>query len=121
MRKIALVLLLSLPLAGCWNPFARVLNPVTSTNLYQAELVFDGAIKTFNAGKKLCIQRILPPVCRTYAKKGQGLIEKARDAQLEAEMFIDHNPTLDASSLVEAFKILVGQFATTTDNLSALK
>ena len=59
----ALALVAALGLAGCsWsiNPLASVTNPVNTTNLYQAELVFDGSLKTFNELKGLCANRVLP-------------------------------------------------------------
>lgn len=104
------------------NPFTTVVqNPISRTNLYQAELVFDGSIKTFNELKSLCANRTLPPKCQTYVIQGQSLIVKARDADLAAREFIDNNPTLDAAGAVQAFTILVGQFGGTVTNLSAVK
>lgn len=120
MRKV-LALVLALPLAGCFNPFVSIPNPANQTNLYQAELIFDGSVKTFNELKALCANRTLPPKCRTYVKQGQGLIIKARDADLAAREFVDSNPTLDATSIVSAFTTLASQFVTTTNNLGAVQ
>lgn len=118
-RLIALSLLLTL--GACVNPFASVNNPVSTTNLYQAELVFDASLKTFNELKGLCVNRALPPVCRTYVVKGQALIVKAAAADVAARNFVNNNPTLDATNVVQAFTGIVSNFNTTVTSLSATK
>lgn len=119
--KRLIVLAVALLLAGCFNPLSTVTNPVNATKLYQAELVFDGALKTFNELKSLCANRILPPTCRTYVVKGQGLIVKIAAADNAARNFVDENPTLDATNVVQAFTGLVSDFSATVTNLSATK
>lgn len=111
------VLSFAILLAGC----ASITNPVSSTNLYQAELLFDGTVKTFNELKDLCAQRALPSSCRTYVVKGQKLIVQASAADIAARKFVDDNPTLDATNVVQAFTGLVSTFKTTVDTLSATK
>jgi hypothetical protein len=119
--KRFLVLCLAFPLGGCFNPLAPITNPISRTNLYQAELVFDGGIKTFNELKGLCAARILPPKCRTYVISGQKLIIKARDADLAAREFVDLHPTFDATTVVQTFIRYAGQFDATVTNLNALR
>ena len=121
--KQIIALSVALTVSGCagFNPFASAPNPISNTNLYQAELVFDGAIKTFNELKSLCANRTLPPSCRTYVVQGQKIIIKARDADLAAREFVAKNPTIDATTVVSTFTSLVGQFNSTVTNLSATK
>ena len=120
MKKV-LVLLATLSLGGCWNPLATVTNPVSATNLYQAELVFDASLKTFNELKGLCANRTLPPACRTYVIKAQGLIPKAYAADKAARSFILNNPTLSAANAVAAFTGIVQTFQGTVTSLGATK
>lgn len=118
-RSLLLIAGLSLSLAGCFIPLATVTNPVNTTRLYQAELVFDGTLKTFNELKGLCVKRVLPSTCRTYVVQGQKLIVKASAADVAARNFVDKNPTLDATNVVQAFTGLVSDFNTTVTALSA--
>jgi len=113
---------LTLFLGACAiNPLATVTNPVNTSRLYQAELVFSGSVKTFNELKGLCARRVLPSTCRTYVIKGQGLIRKAYAADISARTFVQNNPTLDATNVVQAFVGLVSNFNSTVDGLSAIK
>jgi hypothetical protein len=116
-------IVLALALAGCagLNPFSPVKNPVSATNLYEAELVFDGTLKTFIELKGLCVNRALPSVCRTYVKTGQGYIVNAYAADKAARSFIAYNPTLDATNVVQAFTGIVSNFQATVNSLSATK
>ena len=125
MKKL-IPLLLALALAGCVNgklinPFTSVANPISGTTLYEAELVFDGTLKTFLELKGLCANRVLPPVCRTYVVNGQKIIVQAYAADKAARAFIAGNPTLDATNVVQAFTGIVTDFKTTVTNLSATK
>lgn len=115
MRKIltAFAVTASLSLAACdWQStqavFTGVKNPVTASNLYEANLAYDGALKAFNKMKDLCARRVIPNTCRTYVIKGQQVIPQAENARKTAQSFIRNNPTLDASSLVSAFTTLIG-------------
>jgi len=113
MRKIVLAIVIALGVSACdpitlQNPFPSVQNPVTASNLYEANLAYDAALKTFNAMKRLCIARSIPNTCRTYVIKGQQIIPKAEAARKIAQDFIRQNPTLDATSLVRAFTALIG-------------
>lgn len=110
MRKI-IALFLVLGLAAC----ATVKNPVTNARLYQAELAYDGGLKTFNKYKDLCAQRVIPSSCRTYVNRGQVAIAKVRKARREVEIFVDTNPNLDASSVVLAFEVAVRNFVSVSN------
>ena len=61
MKKLAIIVL-ALTLGACTfvNPFTSVSNPVSTTNLYEGELVFDASLKTFDQLKSLCATRVLP-------------------------------------------------------------
>jgi hypothetical protein len=122
MKRFFAVALLGLSLAACAvNPLATVTNPVNTTKLYQAELVFSASLKTFNKLKDLCVRRVIPSTCRTYVVQGQGIIRKASAADVAARNFVDKYPTLDATNVVQSFVGLVGDFTGTVDRLSALQ
>lgn len=120
MRKLALIVLLALSVGACGtiNPFQTITNPIVKSNLYEGELVFDASLKTFNKLKGLCATRVLPPACRTYVVKGQGLIRKIYAADKAARDFVKNNPTLDATNIVGAFTGLVSTFNSTVTDLS---
>lgn len=112
MKKLMLVAVLAVGLSGCdWQTtqavFTGVKNPVTASNLYEANLAYDGALKAFNKMKALCAQRVIPNSCRTYVIKGQQVIPQIESARKTAQIFIRNNPTLDASSLVSAYTTLI--------------
>ena len=121
MKKVIIALALSISVSGCAAIFQRIGNPVTPAALYEGELVFDAALKTFNELRGLCVSRVLPPACRTYVKKGQGLIVNAAAADKAARNFVTANPTLDATNVVQAFTSIVTDFKTTLADLSATK
>ena len=119
MKRIIIAAALSLSLVACAS--LSTTNPVNGNNMYQAELVFDATLKTFNELKGLCANRVLPPVCRTYVVKGQGIIIKTYAADKAARNFATNNPTIDATNVVQAFTGLVSDFKGTVDTLSATK
>lgn len=126
MKHIVRILALTaaLGLAGCswsFNPLATFTNPVNTTRLYQAELAFDAQLKTFNELKDLCAKRVLPSTCRTYVIKGQQIIVKEAAADAAARRFVDTNPTLDATNVVQAVTGLVSDFTATVNKLSATR
>ena len=126
MKKLLLTIALTIGLSGCVNgklinPFASVANPISSTSLYEGELVFDGTLKTFLELKGLCANRVLPPACRTYVVAGQKIIVQAYAADKAARAFIAYNPTLDATNVVQAFTGIVSNFQATVNSLSATK
>lgn len=125
-KLILLCVLLLIPACAPFKQGFEVLtttiqNPVKDKQLYQAELVFDGSVKTFNALKDLCARRVLPPVCRTYVNQGRAVIGKAYAADIAAQRFIARNPTLNAAKVVSAFTNLVDDFNSTVTRLGALK
>jgi len=121
MKKIIIALVLAVSVSGCAAIFQRIGNPVTPTALYEGELVFDAALKTFNELKGLCASRVLPPACRTYVKKGQSLIVSAAAADKAARGFVTANPTLDATNVIQVFTGIVSSFKDTVASLSATK
>lgn len=117
MKKVIIAIVFALGVSACDpvtipNPFQTYQNPVTASNLYEANLAYDAALKAFNKMKSLCAQRVIPNSCRTYVLKGQQIIPKAESARKIAQDFIRQNPTLDATSLVKAFTALVGNLQT---------
>ncbi len=124
-RNSLLVMALALGLAGCVNGkpvlFTSVANPVSATNLYEAELAWDATLKTFVELRGLCASRTLPPACRTYVIQGQKIIKNAAAADVAARNFVTANPTIDATNVVSAFTGLLSSFQSTVTNLSATK
>ena len=78
-------------------------------------------MKTFNTLKGMCARRVLPPVCRTYVNNGRDIIINANAADKAAQRFVDNNPTLDATNVVQAFTGLVNDFQNNLTGLSALR
>jgi len=126
MKKLLVIVALAISLGGCANGklvniFASTPNPVSQTNIDQADLAYDGALKTFNKLKDLCARRVISNKCRPIVKSAQAYIPKIEDARQTAERFIMANPTLDATSVVSAFITLVNKFGTTVANLGAVQ
>lgn len=124
MKRLLVIGMLALSLAGCangFNPLASVKNPVSAVNLYEAELVFDATLKTFVELRGLCANRTLPPSCRTYVRSGQAIVAKAAAADVAARNFVKNNPTLDATNVIQAFTGLLNDFKGAVDSLSATK
>lgn len=121
MRKILLAVVLALGVAGCVNGqlVTSIPNPVTNSNLYEGELVFEASLKTFNKLKELCANRVLPPACRTYVIKAQAVIPKIAKADLAARDFITNNPTINPATIISVFTGLVSGFKANVDSLSA--
>lgn len=112
MRKIFLALVVALGVTACDpvtvpNPFISVQNPITTRNLYEANLAYSAALKAFNKMKSLCANRVIPPTCRTYVIEGQRVIPQIEQARKTAQDFIRRNPNLNAGSLVDAYTTLV--------------
>lgn len=123
MKKFIVAAFIALSLSACASDGGLILvkNPVSNVNLYEAELVFDAAIKSFVELRGLCVSRTLPPACRTYVKAGQGIITKAAAADIAARNFVANNPTLDATNVIGAFTGLLSDFQNTVTALSATK
>lgn len=127
LRSFAFAALAAMLVAGCGaSQIGQIIavgvkNPINNTQLYQAEVAFDGTLKTFNELKGLCARRVLKPSCRTYVVQGQNFIRKAAAADVAARNFVDKNPTLDATNVVGAFTGIVSDFNRTTVALSATK
>jgi len=122
--RILAVIALAIGLAGCpqgQGVFKQIPNPASKQTLYEAELVFDGSLKTFNKLKSLCAARTLPPACRTYVVKGQEIIVKVYAADKAARDFVKNNPTLDATNVIQAVTNLVSTFNGTVQDLSAVR
>lgn len=116
LRKL-LPFILALGLIGC----ASIPNPLSSTNLYQGELVFDAALKTFNKGKDLCARRVISSSCRTYVIKGQKLIVQIASADQAARNLVDNGAaTIDITNAAQTFTGLVSTFDATATSLSKL-
>lgn len=70
--RLILALTIALALAGCAN-----IGGYVGIGTYDAKLAFDGAVKSFNAYKRLCVAKAIPSGCRAYVAKGQGIIRQA--------------------------------------------
>lgn len=120
LRKL-IPFLFALGLMGCAN-LPSSTNPVNSNNLYQGELVFDAALKTFNKGKDLCVRRVIASSCRTYVLQGQRLIVKIAAADKSARNLVDSGvTTVDVTNAVQTFTGLVSTFNSTATALDQVK
>lgn len=123
MRRFIGIGILALSLGACASGggLPSIQNPISSVNLYQAELAYDAGLKTFIELRALCANRTLPPACRTYVKIAQGYIVKAAAADIAARNFVVNNPTLDPTNVIQAFTGIVSNFTSTVSSLSATK
>lgn len=120
----------TLLLAGCAsNPLAPITNPVSSTNLYQAKLVFASSQDLVIKYQKDCFGSQTPPYAVTYAQiKADPVLNvecsrrvsrynamksaenKANAAIVAADNFIRNNPTGNAVTYIQAALAAVNKY-----------
>ncbi len=130
MKKLLIVLGLSLSLSGCVNgpngtkiflPTASVANPVTPMSLYDLKATYaiaqagaDTYIQRYRDGFR-CTKTKLESVTNICSRR--SIVVKMQDADRKAgialgrvEIFIRDNPTIDASSVLSAAQASVTAF-----------
>jgi uncharacterized protein YceK len=114
MRKIIIALTLALSLGAC----ATVQNPINSTQLATIEsaygVVLAGAVAYRNRPR--CTKTALESVSNLCARRSivirlQDADRQAQIALGKARVFTANNPTLDASSLLQAAQAAVNAFS----------
>lgn len=140
MKRLLLVIPLALALAGCQAASnvqnflsaatTTITNPVTTSNVYQAELAFNISVKAANKWAAYCwsqpyVKLMADPVAavacknrRTTRRALSAAGDKAQAAIKVAQTFIKNNPTIsplkvvdDAWSAVNSYGTLVAQHA----------
>jgi len=130
MKKILIVLGLSLSLSGCVNgpngtkiflPIASVANPVTPMSLYDLKATYaiaqagaDTYVQRYRDGFRCTKIRLesVTNICsrRSIVVKMQDADRKAGIALGRVEIFVRDNPTIDASAILAAAQSAVTAF-----------
>jgi len=118
MRKIILVLTLSLSLAGCATiknietaislGTASVANPVTPTRLNQMESAFTLVFAGLNAWKKSCVQGLIPPACKTQINGVQVYTRQIPPYLAQLRTFVKTNDQVNATVVFNNLADLIG-------------
>ena len=135
MKRFVLVLSAALCLGACSTPAGKILgqlatgtlaNPVTAVNLYELDNVYAIAAQSAVDYRGYCYARpyavlmtdpIAKPLCqnrRANVRNIQSLKNIAYGAVQKAETFVAQNPTLDASSLINAATTAIGALQSAT-------
>lgn len=110
MKRIIFALLLTLPLAGCWNPFGSIENPLNKTSLVAVEASYGSALSIASGYKDACARKTIPPSCRSVVKSLQNADNYAYGQIKVARDFIKANPTVDASVVISTAQQAVRAF-----------
>jgi hypothetical protein len=134
MRRIniaAALVAVSLALSGCAGTrvgeviqfaTASVANPVTSTNIYQAENAYAAALTLADEWRTYCWARpyrvlLADPIAKQVCWRRRPVLRnilnygpKARTALAQAKAFVRDHPTLDASLMIRAAIAAVAKF-----------
>lgn len=123
MKKILVVALAALWLGGCG---AGIKNPITSANIYQTKLVYAATETAAAKYNDYCWARpyavlmtdpIAKPICanrRPVRRAIKSASITAGNAIDKADAFVTKNPTLDATSLIDAATSAVSAFRNVT-------
>lgn len=109
MKRLALLLVAALALAGC----ASFQNPVSRTTLVTTESAY-GVVLTAAVGyRKLCADKVIArATCAPVVTRLQDADRKVQVALKNLRGFVRDNPTVDAVSLITAVKDAVEDFQT---------
>lgn len=116
MRKIA-VLILTLALGGCWDPFASINNPVGINTLYDLEAGYYTAeqVALVYMAFPLCrtgmVSTLASPCGRRSVKlQIQQKGEATHNAVLLVRNFSKNNPTLNPITLIQNASVILASF-----------
>lgn len=119
MRKIILVITLSLSLSGCFTlqqvetavhfGTVSVANPVTPTRLNQMENGLKVLFAGLNAWKRSCVQGLIPDVCKQQIRTVQVYTLQLKPYLAELRSFVKNNDQVNA---VVVFNELTGIIST---------
>jgi len=120
MRKVVLVLALSLSLAGCANlgPLASFLtvgvgNPVTPEMVYRTEQTMIIAVSGLNAYKRACIAKTIAQNCRATIVKLQAYTRPAAQALKDLRAALRANDQVNAIAAFNTVNKLMDDFRST--------
>lgn len=123
MRKILPVLLLSLVLTGCAGTkvgdfisavTTTVVNPVSATNIYQVKNAEAAVLELSVAWRRNCwskpyVELMKEAVNKALCQNRRPTLRKIQDAKayaslaiMEAEAFVRNNPTINATTAIQA-------------------
>lgn len=120
MRKLAIVLALSLGLSGCANlsqvlTFATtsVNNPVTPAMVYKVENTMIVAVSGLLAYKNACIAKTIDQSCRTTIPKLQVYTRQAAPVIKQLRAFVRTNDQVNAIKAYNLVSALLDDFKAT--------
>ena len=109
MRKI-FILGIALALSGCAT-FGSFTNPVTRTNLVEAETAYGIVLTAAVTYRKLCNDKVIKrATCAPIVTQLQAADARVQIAMKNLRSFQANNPSIDASSLVTAIQQAVSDF-----------
>jgi hypothetical protein len=115
--KIIAVCLLALSLTACAGIPSPIVNPVTTTSLYDVEAVYGTTLVGAVAYRNLPLCKKSNPfsasnICayRSIIVKMQAADRKAQIAIVAGRKFITQNPTIDATSVINIAANAVATF-----------
>ncbi len=132
MKRILLVSILALALAGCAQlsqiggfistATTTITNPITSVDIYRVKNVYAATLQLVVDYRKYCWDRpyailIADPIAKPVCQNRRAVIRTAQAAQLKAgsavrsaDNFVTNNPTLSAATVVSAAWAAVTDF-----------
>lgn len=107
MKKIVIAIVVALGLSAC----ASIQNPVSRTTLVTTESAYGVVLSAAVTYRKLCADKVIArATCAPVVAKLQAADRKVQVALQNLRAFVKNNPTVDAVSLVTAFKTAVDDF-----------
>jgi len=137
MKRFLPVILLTLALAGCaqlgqvvTTATTTIVNPISAVDIYRAKTIYAASLQAAVEWRRLCWSKpfanivgdaklgipadpILKPLCqhrRQWLRAIQSAQAKAGSALGSATIFVQDNPTLNASSVIAAAMAAVTDF-----------
>jgi PBP1b-binding outer membrane lipoprotein LpoB len=99
MRKILLIVALSLSLTGCASlqlATKTIDNPVTRTQEAEVELILDSAIQGLKTYKKACVDGAADVNCRANIARIQVYTRQVKPLVAQLRSFVDTNDQVNA-------------------------
>lgn len=106
MKRLLITITLALTLGGC-ALFRAYDNPVGPNQLAAVESAYGIALSVAVAYHDACGRKVIPSSCRPIVVRMQTVGAVAHRSVITARNFVRQNPTLDASSVVQAARVAV--------------
>lgn len=117
MRRVAIVLLLGLLVSGCATFFTSIQNPINRARLAEIESAYGAVLAVANGYRQLykvnrCTVTSPESATNLCARRSVVILLQNADRRVQislvaARRFISANPTLDASSILDALQTSV--------------